>query len=141
MNTEEFESLVLDDALGELSAEASALLSTYLAEHPDLQSQADRLRAALGVTRETVRQEKCLVSSPPLETSRPTISPLFSYPIWKPLAVAALVTLAALGGFFFGKQKPEIPTAHSATSETNSPWARYELAENGKLALLAPPEK
>jgi hypothetical protein len=54
MTTQQLEALLIDQALGELSEEASVLLETYLAHFPERRAEAEQARRAVGLTERAV---------------------------------------------------------------------------------------
>lgn len=142
MNAKQLEALFIDQALGELSDEASALLETYLTQFPDRQTEADQIRKAVGLT-------EAAVASRPLVLQSDHSPEVIAFP--KPLArfrtslrVAAAITALALAvgtGFFAGKgtpvkNPPAETIAETARPATPSPWARYQFKEGGQLAVI-----
>ncbi len=141
MTTNQLEALLIDQALGELSEDASALLEAWLAHFPERRAEAERIRKAVGFA------EAAVVSRPlALQPERPAVFPAVAPPLPGLLRLAAaiaLLGLAAAGGFFAGKGG-----SPSGSSRENiagpppqsapSPWARYRFEENGRLAVILP---
>lgn len=144
MTDQQFEVLVIDHSLGELSEEAGALLVALLELSPDRMAEAHRLRAAIGLAGEAVvcrplvqgmengNRENRLVKSRLL-----TLFPL------KLAAVLGLLLLATAAGYRAGKG-PTSPSESRITStgegdtESRSPWARYRLDRERRFAVVVP---
>lgn len=142
MTTQQLEALLIDQALGELSEEASVLLELYLDQHPERRTEADRVRSAVGFT------ESAVVSRPldlePGETilAFPRSASRFT-PMLRAAAAVALLGFAVGAGFLAGNGtlEPQASAADVANSETAtepSPWAQYRFEEDGRLAVIVP---
>jgi len=144
MTTKQLEALLIDQTLGELSEEASALLEAYLVHFPERRDEADQVRRAIALT------ETAVVAHPLVreaEADPVTIPfPVSGSSPWRLLRTAAAVALLGLAlatGFFAGKGSvepgsPGEPVAGSGTSTSPSPWARYRFEDNGRLAVTLP---
>jgi hypothetical protein len=130
MNTEQLESLVIDEHFGELAPEVSALLRAYIDLHPQARTAAEDILSALSITQRTLQQHPELarvpISAPPVKTM-----PIFANKKWRPLAAAAaLLFLGTLGALFFTAPTPEtqsVVAEQSATAVKKSPWTRYRM--------------
>ena len=142
MTPQQLEALLIDQALGELSEEASVLLELYLDQYPERRAEADRIRNAVGFT------ESAVVSRPldlePGETilAFPRSASRFT-PILRVAAAFALLGFAVGAGFFAGKGTLEPgPSAKagadSKSATESSPWAQYRFEEVGRLAMIPP---
>ncbi len=141
MTTSQFQALIIDESLGELSEEASALLAAWLAAFPEHQAEADRIRDAVGLTTQAV-------ASRPLDL-RPEAVVEFPKPasrlpaLLRLAASVVLLCLAAGAGFFAGKESGDADPGRPAMadgmrSSEPSPWAQYRVGENGRLAVILP---
>ncbi|MBP7936037.1 MAG: hypothetical protein KA354_15445 [Phycisphaerae bacterium] len=114
MERHHIESLVADQALGELSVPASWLLERYLAEHPEYAREVDQMRR-------TIRLAKSA-----LLTAQPAESPLPSMPRLHPrgwtvrmrnVAWPAACAACLMLGWFL---RPTAPTASQTVNQANS---------------------
>lgn len=141
MTTSQIQALLIDESLGELSEEASALLAAWLAAFPEHQVEAERIRDAVGLTAEAV-VSRPLDLRPEAVTDFPKTAPRL--PGWLRLAASiVLLGLATGGGFFAGKESgaaaPDRPAVTDGMrSSEPSPWAQYRVGENGRLAVILP---
>lgn len=152
MTAQQLESLLIDQALGELSDEASALLESYLAHFPERRAEAERVRGAVEWTEAAVlcrplalepdisSGDGGAVLSFPAKTA--AVRPLLRF-----AAAVALLGLAVGAGFFAGRGGgPEAfgeigaKVDRGAAPSPSSPWARYRVEPDGRLALLAAPD-
>lgn len=141
MTTKQLEVLLIDQSLGELSDEASELLEAFLALSPDRRAEAEQVRHAVACTGAAVASQPL-----PLEAGEPIPFPVRSArfsPLLRVAAAIALLGLAAGAGFFAGQGGSELRTraegiASSPESSASSPWARYRVEENGRLAVILP---
>lgn len=145
MTAQQLESLLIDQALGELSDEASALLETYLANFPDRHAEARRVRQAVGLT-------EAAVAARPLALEPEAEAVTLAFPrkerfatVLRIAAAVALLGLAVGVGFLAGNvgRGPEAPRGSVAESERSvapSPWARYRVEADGRLAVLTTPD-
>jgi anti-sigma factor RsiW len=141
MTTKQLEALLIDQALGELSEDASALLEAWLSRFPERRAEAEQIRIAVGLA------EAAVVSRPlTLQPNEPLAFPSTArlLPTLLRLAAAvALLGLAAGTGFLAGRgsapsaSRPET-IAGPPPQFTPSPWARYRVGENGSLAVILP---
>ncbi|MCB1091646.1 MAG: hypothetical protein KDL87_08945, partial [Verrucomicrobiae bacterium] len=152
MNPEQLESLIIDQSLGELPHDVSALLDGWLALHPEQASIVPAIRNALAAT-ETVVADRPELFRIPIGVVRswdeeirfpPFASWLSTSPV-KWVAIFAALALATSVGFFFGRQgqcliernvAAQKPEMEKAVPPETSPWARYQIGENGQLALV-----
>jgi hypothetical protein len=107
MERETIERLAMDRALGELDADATALLETYLAEHPEMQPWAEGMSQTCIRTGEAIAEKTQAVRAEDAQfethVHRPRTVP------WGTLARWAAVVLISLGiGAQLGRQsRPE----------------------------------
>lgn len=131
----------MDESLGELPEEASALLEAWLERFPESRAEAEAIRRAVGLA-------EAAVVSRPLDLEMPEV---MAFPSTKPripgllrlAAGIALLGLAVGAGFLAGKGSgdSEVPRGVVAASEvknTPSPWARYRVDDQGRLAVILP---
>ncbi|HRQ88544.1 MAG TPA: hypothetical protein PLA50_07090 [Bacteroidia bacterium] len=145
MTAQQLESLLIDQALGELSDEASALLETYLANFPERIAEAERVRQAVGLT-------GAAVAARPLALEPETEAVTLAFPrkerfpaVMRIAAAVALLGLAVGAGFLAGNagRGPDAPREAVVGSEHSaapSPWARYHVEADGRLAVVATPD-
>lgn len=141
MTTKQLEALFIDEALGELSEEASALLEAWLVRFPESRAGAEEIRRAVGLA-------GAAVVSRPLDLEVPEVKAVSSVKSRLPgllrlAAGIALLGLAVGAGFLAGKGSgdSEAPLGVVAASEVNnapSPWARYRVDDQGRLAVILP---
>ena len=141
MTTSHIQALLIDESLGELSEEASALLTAWLAAFPEHQAEAQRIRDAVGLTAEAV-------ASRPLDLRAEGVTeipkPALRLPGWLRLAASVvLLGLATGAGFFAGKESGDVEPGRPAMADEMrstepSPWAQYRVGENGRLAVILP---
>ena len=130
MNSDQLQALLIDDHLGELSPEVSALLAAYLEHHPQAREEAGNIKATLGLVRQTLHAHPKLarVSPKSITLARPRAR--FS----QLAAAAAVILFASLGASYWmsqssqDSQKPSI----AANPGFKSPWTRYRLAADPK---------
>ncbi len=93
MNRELLEKLLMDQALNELSAESTALLDAYLADHPELQSLADSIQETVAIGQKAVRTELPTLPAFPkerlLSPSRPAAPKMVGR--WMSIAASLLI--------------------------------------------------
>lgn len=144
MTTKQLEALLIDQTLGELSEEASALLDAYLVHFPERRGEADQVRRAIALTETAVVTQPLVREA---ETEPVTIPFPARAQSWRGLlrvaAAVALLGLALTTGFFAGKGSVEPGSSAesitgSGTSAAPSPWARYRFEDNGRLAVILP---
>lgn len=145
MKPSSLHALVIDRHCGELSPEAIELLELHLSQHPSAQAEAERILAALVLTRETVLRhpELSQVSYPAVaELSRPAGSRSKMLTLTWLARAAVLLLLAAIAiatGFFAGRSTAPSSiramatashgvTVAQATAPRNSPWAQYRMS-------------
>lgn len=141
MTTKQLEALLMDESLGELSEEASALLEAWLERFPKSRAEAEEIRRAVGLV------DAAVVSRPlNLETPEVMAFPLAKGHFRGLLRLAAgiaLLGLAVGAGFLAGKgsgdsEAPRGVVAASEKKEAPSPWARYRVDDEGRLAVILP---
>lgn len=152
MNAEQLEALIIDQSLGELPDDVSALLDAYLAQHPDQAAVAPRIRNALAATEAAVTERPGLfrvshdeTNAPDRGARPPVLLSLFASSAMKWAAALAALALGTGAGFFVGRQggapsaaivvDPEHEARDSSPPDA-SPWARYQVRENGQLAVV-----
>ncbi|MBL9113816.1 MAG: hypothetical protein JNJ83_02340 [Verrucomicrobiaceae bacterium] len=130
MNSSQLQALLIDDHLGELSPEVSALLTAYLEHNPRARQDAEHIQTTLGIMRQTLHTYPELAQldpdSPTLVRPRNRLSRI--------AAVAALVLFTSLGVSHWitsSAQKSQKP-ALAASPGFKSPWTRYRLAADPK---------
>lgn len=143
MTTKQLEALLIDESLGELSEEASALLEAWLVKFPESRAEAEEIRRAVGLT-------EAAVESRPLDLEMPEVMAFPSeksrFPGLLRLAAGiALLGLAVGAGFLAGKGSRDLEAPHgviavSEEKEAPSPWARYHVDDKGRLAVILPPQ-
>lgn len=141
MTAKQLEALLIDRDLGELSEEASALLDAWLAQFPERRAEADRIRETVGLVEVAVLSRPLALEPDGIVSVPPRHGRL---PAWfRSAAAVALLGLAVGAGFVAGKggrgspPRPEtVPGSEAAAPP--SPWARYHLEENGRLAVILP---
>jgi hypothetical protein len=151
MTNQQLEALLIDQSLDELPEEISALLDAYLAQNPEGNAIAAKLRDTVAIT------ERVVVDSPELLEAGeiPSERGARAFPDWarfwapsplaKSAALFAVLAMAMGLGFFAGKlngrspeevapRVAEQPEEHGAGNA--SPWARYRIEEDGRLAVV-----
>ncbi len=141
MTTSQIQALLIDESLGELSEEASALLEAWLAAFPEDRAEAERIRSAVGLTEAAV-VSRPLDLAPDATIAFPAPAPRAPL-VLRLAASVALLGLAAAAGFLAGKggrdSAPSRPAvADGERSSAPSPWAQYRVEENGRLAVIFP---
>lgn len=141
MTTSQLEALLIDQALGELPEDIDALLTAYLEVSPARHDEVRAMRESLQLTGEVVAKCPELFSS--TATAPPAVRwlPFIGRPSLKVAAVFLALVLAAGAGYRTGRddggQRSDVivEKAEPATS-TTSPWARYVVAADGRLAVI-----
>jgi len=142
MTTQQLEMLLIDQAFGELPEEVDALLEALLAQRVDLCESAAAIREALRLTGDVVatRPELFHGESPAADRSS---GPHRCFPRWlaggaKLAAGLAALALAAGAGYRSGQATTEsaLPTVAEKTASAESPWARYRVEADGRLAVI-----
>ncbi len=141
MTAKQLESLLIDEALGELSEEASALLDDWLLHVPESRAAADQIRHAVALTGTAVAARPL-----DLKSLEPAVTPLTKGRLPLVLRRAAAIALLCLAlGVGFQAGKESAPSSHQGrstaalqTERVPSPWARYRVDENGRLAVVLP---
>lgn len=141
MTTKQLEALLIDQALGEMSGEIAALLEAWLEKTPEHRDLAGEIRRAVGIA------EVAVVSRPlDLEPAEIVAFPAIRVRSVERLRRAAAVAIlgVAIGlGYLVGKGKDDSSTAGMTaakpeTAPASSPWARYRVDDNGRLAVILP---
>lgn len=149
MKTEHLNALLIDRALGELPEEVSLLLDSYLEQNPELHVEVNRTHEAVALTGKVVSDRPEIFRAEVSENSseievRPFLGG-FQTNAWLKLA-ALLIALgmAAGAGFVGGSRQSDGNRASvdatngmqevSGDTLGESPWARYRIGENGRLA-------
>ena len=141
MTTKQLEALLLDQALGELPGETAALLEAGLEISPDHRRRAGEIRSAVGLT------EAAVVARPlELEKSEIAVFPTAGVRSLEGLRIAAAVAVlgGAVGlGYLAGKGRNDSSMAGTTAAKAeatpaSSPWARYRVDDNGRLAVILP---
>ncbi len=137
MNPDSLKALLIDQQLGELSPETSELLDAYLAGSPEMESEIEKMRAALGITERTVNLRPDLFRA---EREKPRAFAFSFSPVtFRAAALAVMMVIAALGGFFFGQNRsiePNRPSSLLAMTD-KAPWAKYRLSEDSSITLIS----
>lgn len=138
MNQSQIEALLIDQAMGELTEEGSALLDAYLESHPELAAGAGKIRDSLDLTARVVAGRPDLFRV----GSGADRGPAVIKPWLKAAAVLALLGLAAGAGFVGGQSSSSRDRQTEdrfveTPPPSSSPWARYQFEENGQLAVMA----
>jgi len=141
MTTSQIQALLIDESLGELSEEASALLEAWLAAFPEYRPEAERIRDAVGLAGAAVASRPLVMDTDEV-IAFPASAPRFPA-LLRLAAAVALLGLAAGTGFLAGKRDgdsaPSRPAiADGVRSSAPSPWAQYRVGENGRLAVVLP---
>jgi hypothetical protein len=145
MTTSQLEAILNDQALGELPAENEALLNAYLEASPARHGEARALRESLGeslhLTGEVVA--RCPELFAPVTSASPAAGwlPLPGRPWPKMAAVFLALALAAGAGYRTGRddggQRSDVVAEKTAPASSSvSPWARYVVAADGRLAVV-----
>jgi hypothetical protein len=137
MNATSLHALVVDQHFGELTPEVAELLGEYLSENATARAEASRIREALTVTEETVRLHPEVAQ---LEVAESCLSARGKRDLsWlaRAASIAALATLAGVGGFLAGQTHQPVSNAASNAAQDlprpprkDSPWARYRIASD-----------
>ena len=133
MKSETLHALLIDHHAGELPAEVSELLESYLASHAAAREEAEKLMSVIELTRQTIHRHPELVRTFEQSLPQPSLraKPL---PVW--LKVAAAVVFAALtsaSGYLagVGRTGTGVRAAGVASAtplvRKDSPWARYRM--------------
>ncbi len=145
MNPKQLESLLIDQSLGELPEEVSALLNAYLARHPDQSAMVPRIRDALAATETVVTERPELFRVASGDSSAPILFPRFTASMGKWAAIIAALAMATGAGFFLGRQGTDASAGAVADQDAEasemvppetSPWARYQFRQDGQLAVV-----
>lgn len=146
MTTPQLEALLIDQTLGELPEEIDALLTAYLdaspARHEEVRAIRESLRESLQLTGEV------LVSCPELFAPAAPVPPAAGWlpvrarPWLKIAGVLFALALAAGAGYRTGSEAAgelSEAIAEKAVPATlsESPWARYAVAADGRLAVVS----
>lgn len=141
MTTTQLQALLVDEAMGELSEDASALLAAWLEHSPGDRALADEVRRSVALT-------GAAVASRPLDLETGAVAAISPPKVFLPrflraAAVIALLGLALGAGFHAGKTGGEFRSRGGAVASSRngvapSPWARYRVDESGRLAVTLP---
>lgn len=141
MTTKQLEALLIDESLGELSEEASALLEAWLVKFPESRAEAEEIRRAVGLA-------EAAVVSQPLDLEMREVMAFSSAKVrfaglLRVAAGIALLGLAVGAGYYAGKGSgdsvaPQGVVAASEVKNAPSPWARYRVDDEGRLAVILP---
>lgn len=140
MNPASLHALVIDRHFGELTPEMAELLDHHLAQTPDARAEADRILAALGVTRNAMYDHPELARVPaPSKTEsqvprRSVLAPWFA----RAAAILLFASLTATCGYLAGRSAAPssarssiavspVPAPAPAAPRKTSPWARYRM--------------
>jgi ferric-dicitrate binding protein FerR (iron transport regulator) len=141
MTEKQLEALLIDQALGETSGETDALLEAWLEKSPEHRDLAGRIRGAVGLT------EGAVVSRPlDLEAAEILAFPSSGARPHEGFRIAAAIAVlgVAVGlGYLAGKgsdgsSKAGMTAAKPEVNTAPSPWARYRVDDNGRLAVILP---
>lgn len=145
MTTSQLEALLIDQALGELPAEIEALLNAYLEASPAHAGEVLAMRESLGeslhFTGEVVAKCPELFSPVAPVPSTPGWLALFMRPWLGIAAVCLALVLAAGAGYRAGRDTAGqssgiVVEKAEPTDASQSPWARYVVADDGRLAVV-----
>ena len=134
MNADSLQALIIDEHCGELPPEVADLLAAHLARDPEARAEAERLRQALGLTRQAVQQHpelvRGLVMEPPARRWRTRWPESW---LARAALLALLGSLTAAAGFLAGRMPvtlaKTVPTADAPASPRQpGPWARYRMS-------------
>lgn len=137
MTTAQLEALLIDQALGELSEEASSLLEHHLSLSSEHATLAAEVRDTLKISADAVALRPLVLGAPPATVPFPLPGR-----VW--LQRAALLALSgfALGAAYLaGRGSQPSPTGPASIVDREdraapSPWVRYRLGESGQLAVI-----
>lgn len=141
MTTQQLESLLIDQALGELPAETAALLEAWLEKTPEHRELAGEIRNAVGLI------EVAVVARPfERESAEIVAFPASRGRSLEGLRMAAAVAIlgVAVGlGYLAGKggddsSMARMTAAKAEATPATTPWARYRVDDNGRLAVILP---
>lgn len=142
MTTQQLEALLIDQALGELPEDIDALLTAFLEVSPARHDEVRAMRESLQLTGEVVAKcPELFAPITPVSTAAEWL-PFLGRPWLRIAAVFLALALAAGAGYRTGKddggQRIDVivKKAEPATSST-SPWARYVVAADGRLAVVS----
>lgn len=150
MKNSQLEALIIDHELGELPEEVSSLLDAYLDTDKKAQEEAENIREALDMTRQTVNHSPDLFRAPANNEASimGTIMVLLTSLNTRNVAFAMAIILSGTIGFFLkGMYQPqsaisspvagEIKTQERSSSADKSIWASYQIDDGGNPVLLA----
>jgi len=141
MTTSQLEALLIDQALGELPEDIDALLTAYLEVSPARHDEVRAMRESLQLTGEVVAKCPELFSSTAPAPPAAGWRPFLARPWLKIAAVFLALALATGAGYRAGRDEAGqrsdviVKEAEAATS-SDSPWARYVVAADGRLAVI-----
>ena len=150
MKKDQLEALIIDKELGELPEEVSSLLDAYLDSQKEARAEAEEIRSALDLTRQTVVEspEMFRAPSPSGADIMGRFAVLVSFFRSRQVAMAFLIVLSAAAGFFLKGNLPsqkaasspmivEKPAVESNVDTSKSIWASYRIDDGGNPVLLA----
>jgi hypothetical protein len=142
MNPTSLLPLIVDQHAGELAPEVNELLEAHLAQNAVARAEAERIRATLALTEQTILLHPELAQVAPADSRVVPASPMPRRvaPVWlaRAASVMLIASLAGSGGFFLGRKNAPAVAAAAPPAEDagrpprkDSPWARYEFAPGG----------
>lgn len=149
MTIQQLETLLIDQAFGELPEEVDALLESLLVQRDDLRETAAAVREAIQFSGEVVSNRPGLFRTDFSESDRaaarrwPDLR-FFTVGLKMAAAVAVLALAAGLGYRSGHSSRAETPPPAASTSAKGSavghfsvsPWARYQVESDGRLAVI-----
>lgn len=144
MTSTQLEALIIDQSLGELSDEASALLDNWLNHFPDRLAEAGKVREAIGFTGDAVALRPLELEPPEFQELRVgTRKSSEIHPLLKAAAAIGLLLLAAGFGYRAGTgtmspSTKEVTAIEAQGATSHSPWARYRWDREHRFALVVP---
>ena len=151
MNPNQLQALLIDRHFGELPQEVAALLDAYLEICPEAGAEAGKVRDVLAVTRATVARHPDLLPASDLPGALPVEPPRtgqrrFGGPALRLAAAVTLLGALIAGSYYAGWSRSEAvrlsppPIAAGEPvmepGEPESPWARYRVGADGRLAVV-----
>ncbi len=141
MNPQSLQALIIDDHCGELSPEASELLHHILATDPIAHAEAERIKASINITSQTINAHPNLIPQP----SPPQRPLIVRVPSWliKAAAIIVIALLAGTSGYMAGRSQTagsvQLVADSHLSPRKDRPWARYRLTPdptNGGLRVV-----
>lgn len=124
ISRETLHALVIDDACGQLAADAAELLHAWLAGHPEDAREAEEIRAAVSLA-----GRACRAAAPPAVDSTPT--PVRRRPRRLPAAAVAgalAASVAVVVAMTWRPWQPEPKPEPEPAAVAPIQWTRYVLA-------------